>query len=86
MNIDIIERIVSEKKPTLPSLRNQDWKTDKDKNWNNKRMINTYLSGKHQEINELVYPGAKLVCDKSHVPLKSMDGNSKPKCEIRLET
>ena len=27
MNVNIIKRIMSEKKTTLPSLRNQDWKT-----------------------------------------------------------
>ena len=30
-NVDTIKRIMSEKKNTLPSLRNQDWKTVKSK-------------------------------------------------------
>ena len=29
MNVEIMKRIMSEKKPTLPSLRNQGWKTVK---------------------------------------------------------
>ena len=29
INVEIMKKIISEKKATLPSLRNQDWKTAK---------------------------------------------------------
>ena len=38
------------------------------------------------ELNNLIYTGAKLVCDKISVPLKNMNRHSKPGWEIQLET
>ena len=38
------------------------------------------------ELNELIYAGAKFICDKVGVPLKNMNGNSKPGRKIRLES
>ena len=38
------------------------------------------------QLNELIYAGAKLVCDVIGVPLKSNNRNSKSEWEIRLET
>ena len=38
------------------------------------------------ELNKLIYAGAKLVCKKIGVPLKSTKKKSKPEWEIRLET
>ena len=46
-----------------------------------------YTSTKNTtELNEILYAGAKLVCEKIGVPLKSMNKKSKPGWEIRLET
>ena len=38
------------------------------------------------ELNELIYAGAKLVCEKIGIPSISMKKQSKPGWEIRLET
>ena len=37
------------------------------------------------KINELIYAGAKLVCEKIGIPSKSMKKKSKPGWEIQLE-
>ena len=68
MNIEEIKRIMSEKKTTLPSLRNQDWKKSQSRNWKNNLIINTYLTNNITELNELIYAGAKLVYDKTVFP------------------
>ena len=38
------------------------------------------------ELNELIYAGAKLVCEKTGIPSKSTKEKSKPGWELRLET
>ena len=38
------------------------------------------------ELNELIYAGAKLICDKIGVSLKKTNRNSKPGWEIKLVT
>ena len=38
------------------------------------------------ELKELIYAGAKLVCEKVGVPVKNTRRNSKPRWKIRLET
>ena len=38
------------------------------------------------ELNELIYAGAKLACEKIGIPLKSKKKKSKPGWEILLET
>ena len=38
------------------------------------------------ELNDLIYAGAKLVCEKIGVPTKSTKKQSKPGWEFRLET
>ena len=52
MNVEIIKKIKSEKNTTVPSLRNQDWKTVKaeTEKKKNKRIIDTYLNERHQGI------------------------------------
>ena len=44
INIEIMKRIMSEKKTTLPSLSNQDWKTVKVETDNINNLL-TYLNG-----------------------------------------
>ena len=38
------------------------------------------------ELNELIYAGAKLVCEEIGIPSKSTKKQSKPGWEIRLKT
>ena len=45
-----------------------------------------YIPTKHvTELNEIIYAGGKLACEKSGVPLKSTNKKSKPGWEIQLE-
>ena len=44
INIETIKRMKSEKKTSLLSIWNQDWKSDQVETGNNKRIINTYLN------------------------------------------
>ena len=47
----------------------------------------TYISTNNiTELNELIYAGAKLVCEKIGIPSKNMKEKSKPGWEFRLET
>ena len=47
----------------------------------------TYISTNNiTELNEIIYAGAKLVCEKIGVPSKSTKKKSKPGWEIRLDT
>ena len=47
----------------------------------------TYISTNNiTKLNELIYAGAKLVCEKIGIPSKSMKEKSKPGWEFRLGT
>ena len=47
----------------------------------------TYISTNNiTELNELIYAGVKLVCEKIGIPSKNKKKKSKPGWEIRLET
>ena len=67
-NIDIVRRIMSEKKTTLPSLRDQDWRTVKSET----EKVNDFLINIPRkditELNDLIYAGAKLTSEKIGVP------------------
>ena len=78
-NLENVKRIMSSEKTTLPSLR----KIETTK-------INHILpyipTNNITELNELIYAGAKLVCEKIGIPSKSTKKQSKLGWEIRLET
>ena len=77
---------MSSEKTILPSLRNIEWKTLKIET-NKINHILPYISTNNiTELNELIYAGAKLVCEKIGIPTKSTKKQSKPGWEIRLET
>ena len=86
MNIEILKRIMPEKKARLPSLRNQDWKTVKVEIEKINKILTHISTNNITELNELIYEEAKLVCDKIGARLKNTNRNSKPGWEIRLET
>ena len=49
--------------------------------------VSTYISTKNiTHLNELIYAGAKLVCEKILVPFKSTTKKLNPGFEIRPET
>ena len=71
---------------TLPSLRNIEWKIVRAKT-NKVNQVLAYTSTNDiTELNELIYIGAKLVCEKIGIPSKSLEEKSKPGGEFRLET
>ena len=74
------------KKTTLPSLRNIEWRTVKTET-NKVNQVLIYISTNNiTELNELIYAGAKLVCDKTGIHSKSTKEKSKLGREFRLET
>ena len=57
---------MSKKKTTLLSLRNQDWKNSKVKNFQKiNESLTHILTSNNMDLNELIYAGAKLVSKKS---------------------
>ena len=62
MNIEIIKRIISEKKTTLPSLMIEDWKTVKAETEKINK-LSTNIFSIIMELNDLIYSEAKLVSD-----------------------
>ena len=85
-NLENLKRIMNSEKTTLPSLRNIEWSTLKIET-NKINQILPYISTNNiTELNELIYAGAKLVCEKIRVPSKSTKKQSKPGWENRQET
>ena len=82
-NLENLKRIMNNVKITLPSLRNIEWRTLKTET-NKINQIIPYISTNN--ITELIYARAKLVCEKIGVPPKSMKKPSKSGWEVRLET
>ena len=76
---------MSEKKTTLPCLKNQDWRTVKSKTEKVNHLL-TNIPTNITELNDLIYARAKLVCEKIGVPLKTNDRKSKSGWELRLES
>ena len=68
MNVNTIRRILSEKKTTLPSFRNQDWRSVKSETEKVNDLLTNLLTNDITELNNLIYAGAKLVCEKIGVP------------------
>ena len=89
-NIDTIRRIMSEKKTTLPSLRNQDQRTVKSETKRVNDLMTNIPINDITEFYDLIYTGPILVCGKKEkkkrkkkkkkigVPLKTTDRKSKP--------
>ena len=80
MIVDKLQKIMSEKKTRLPSLKNQDWKRVTEVN-----ELLIHISTKSiMELNEFIYAGTN--CDEISVPLKNLNRISDPEWGIRLET
>ena len=47
INAELIKKIMTEKKIGLSSLKNQDWKKVKSRNWKGKHIITKYLNKQH---------------------------------------
>ena len=77
---------MSSEKTILPSLRNIEWKTLKIETEKIDHILSYIPMNNITKLNELIYVGAKLVCEKIRIPSKSTKKQSKPGWEIRLET
>ena len=81
-----LKRILNSEKTTLPSLRNIEWGIVKAET-NKVNQVLTYIPTNNiTDSNELIYAGAKLVCENIGIPSKNSKAKSKPEWEFRLET
>ena len=65
---------------------NQDWRTVKSETEKVNNLRTNITTNNITELNDLIYVGAKLVCEKVRIPLKTTDRKSKPGWELRLES
>ena len=65
-DIDIIRWI-------MPSLGNRDWRIVKSETEKVNDFLTNIPTNDITELNDLIYAGAKLVCEKIEVPLKTTD-------------
>ena len=59
----------------LATIKKHRMENNQDGNGKNKSSINIYTNKNKIQLNELIYAGAKLVCVKIRVPLKSTNKN-----------
>ena len=85
-NRDTIRIIMSERKNILPSFRNQDWRTVLSETENVNKLLTNIPSNDITELNDLIYEGEKIVCEKIGVPMKTRERKSKPGWEVRHES
>ena len=78
-----LEKSCQKRKPH--SLRNQDWTVNSETEKVNNLLTNIPTND-ITEWNDLIYTGAKLVCEKIGAPLKTKDRKSKPGRELRIES
>ena len=64
----------------------QDWRTVKSETDKVNDLLTNIPTSYITELNDLIYAGAKLVCEKMGVLLKTTDRKSKPGWELRLES
>ena len=63
-----LKRILNSEKITLPSLRNTEWITVKAETNKVNQLLTCISTNNITKINELIYAGAKLVCEKIGIP------------------
>ena len=81
-----LKSILNSEKTTSPSLRNIEWRIVNAET-NKVNQVLTYISRNNiTELNEVIYAGAELVCEKIGIPSKNTKEKSKPGWEFRLET
>ena len=85
-NLENLKRIMNSVKTTHLSLRNIEWRTLKTETNRINQMLPYISTNNISDLNDPIYAGAKLVCEKIGVPSKSTKKQSKPGWEVRLET
>ena len=78
VNLENVKRIIDSEKTILPSLRNIEWKTFKRETNKINRILPYIPTNNITELNELIYAGAKLVCENIGIPSKSTKKQQKP--------
>ena len=68
INVEIIKRIKLKKTTILPSLWNKNRKKVKAESEKINKLLTNISMNNIMELNELIYAGAKLVCNKIGVP------------------
>ena len=86
LNLENVKGIMNSEKTILPSLRNIERKTLKIETNKINHILPYIRTNNITELNELIYAGAKLVCENIGIPSKSSKKQQKPGWEIRLES
>ena len=71
INLENVQRIMNSEKTTLPSLRNIEWRALKIETEKTNQILPFIPTNNITDLNELIYAGAKLVCEKIGIPWKS---------------
>ena len=66
---------MNNEKTALPSLRNIEWGIVKAETNKVNQVLTCISMNNISELNELIYAGAKLVCEKTGIPSKSTKKN-----------
>ena len=74
-----------EQKPTLSSLRNQDWKKVKVEIERIIKSLKHIPAHNITELNELIYARKKLVSGEIDIPLKNLNRNTKLRWKERCK-
>ena len=77
---------MSSQKTILPSLRKIEWTTPKIERNEINHILPYIPTNNITELNELIYAGEKLVCEKIEIHSKSTKKQWKPGWKIQLET
>ena len=89
MDIELVQQIMADEKSKLPSLRNIEWKKVKKETEKINKILMNIPTNNITELNNLIYAGAKLVCDRIGAPLRNTNRetnrNTKAGWEFRLE-
>ena len=72
-----LKRILNSEKTTLPSLRNIEWRIVKAETNKVNQVLTGISTNNITELNELIYAGAKLVCEKIGIPSKTQKTRKK---------
>ena len=67
MNVDLMKKIMTENKTTLPSPKTQDWEKIQAKKQKVNELLTNIPTGNITELNELIYINAELFCDEIDV-------------------
>ena len=70
-NLENVNRIMNIEKTILPSIRNIEWKRIKTETNKINHILPYIPTNNLTELNELIYAGAKLVCENIGIPPKA---------------